>query len=448
MIELELNGTAPSSIFDVQGAHTVVTNPTDARLVDAAAKVYALDNARRLNVETFPNLPSKPSYAPPSTIPNIQHLVKSYGITIRYDVIKKKLLITMPGHSGSPENFDSVALTQILSLVTLNDMQVGPIGGVIEAIGDRQPYNPVTDWVKGVPWDGTDRLPALYATLTERNDYPAELKTALMRRWFLSAIAAAFKPSGFHCRGVLTLQGPQGIGKTRWVNSLVSDPALAKKVIKLDHLLDPGDKDSRLSAITHWIVEIGELDGSLRKADIGRLKGFLTADQDKVRRPYGRTDSEYPRKTVFCATVNDWNFLVDPTGNNRWWTIPVLHIDFQHGIDMQQVWAQLAVMYEAGEQWWLTPDEERMLDEQNKKHNAVSALRERILEVLDLDTLKAGEGKPMTCIRFLKHLGIDHPTNPQCKECGSILREYLGEPKKHSDGMKWRIPFRPGEMDL
>ena len=31
-------------------------------------------------------------------------------------------------------------------------------------------------------------------------------------------------PRGFKARGVLTFQGPQGIGKTSWVMALVSDP--------------------------------------------------------------------------------------------------------------------------------------------------------------------------------------------------------------------------------
>ena len=46
------------------------------------------------------------------------------------------------------------------------------------------------------------------------------------------------------------------------------------------------------------------------------------------------------------------------TGNTRFWTIPVTRINFEHGIDMQAVFAQIAVAYDAGEQWWLTQAEE------------------------------------------------------------------------------------------
>ncbi|MEO6747928.1 MAG: VapE domain-containing protein, partial [Caldimonas sp.] len=163
--------------------------------------------------------------------------------------------------------------------------------------------NPVADWIRSKPWDKHDRLEDVYATLVHWEDYPAALKKTLMHRWLLSATAAALQPIGFRTRGVLTLQGPQSIGKTAWTKSLVSDLALSHQVVKLDHHMDPHNKDSLLTAITHWIVEIGELDSSFKK-DVAKFKGFLTQEQDKVRRPYAKVDSEYARRTVFCATVN------------------------------------------------------------------------------------------------------------------------------------------------
>ena len=68
---------------------------------------------------------------------------------------------------------------------------------------------------------------------------------------------------------------------------------------------------------------------------------------------------------MFAATVNDDRFLVDATGNSRWWTIAVRLIRYDHDIDLQQLYAQLAAELEGGEQWWLTPKEERQLAEYN-----------------------------------------------------------------------------------
>lgn len=403
------------------------------------SKVNTLDSAQCLDPASFPNKPTQGSYQVPATIPNTQHLLESYRITPRYNTISKKLMITIPGHSGMPDNADNSALAQIISLATLNNMQIGQLKNYIAVIADRNPYNPIADWINSKPCDGKDRIKAICDTLVQHPDFPEELKIILVKKWLLSAVAAVLKPNGFKSRGVLTIQGPQSIGKTAWVNALVPDEALQEIAILLDHHLDAGNKDSIITAICHWIVEIGELDSSFKK-DIARLKGFLTNDCDKVRRPYGMVDSEYPRRTVFCATVNDNNFLVDPTGNTRWWTIPVIKIDYEHNIDMQQVFAQLAVDFRADEQWWLTQEEEKLLEKHNANHRQVSVIREKILDYIDLNYIDAPNLSAMTAIELLIAIGIENPTNPKCKECGGILRELLGDPKRIKGRDRWRIP--------
>lgn len=390
---------------------------------------------------SFPHGPQGFMKVLPTTIENVAHMLRHHEITIRYDVIKKKLRITIPGHTGTTDNADNTAITLIISLVTLNGMATGQVPSIVEAIADRHLYNPVAEWIQSKPWDGVDRLPALFDTLQEREGFSAQLKRILVYKWLLSAVAAAVIPRGFKARGVLTFQGPQGIGKTSWVMSLVSDALLREMVIKVDHLLDPHNKDSILGAITHWIVEIGELDSSFKK-DVARLKGVLTSDSDKVRRPYAKTESEYQRRTVFCATVNEENFLVDSTGNTRFWTLPLMSINYAHGIDMQQVFAQLALDVAAGAQWWLTSDEEALLEAHNSQHRSVSLIRERLLEILDTD--RAGEsGLPaMGTIDLLGLMRVNHPTNGDAKELTAVLRELLGPSRKVQGRQKWRVPLR------
>ncbi|MGN6497837.1 MAG: VapE domain-containing protein, partial [Tsuneonella sp.] len=300
----------------------------------------------------------------------------------------------------------------------------------------------VAEWITRKSWDGQDRLPSICGTLVTAEDFPSELKRTLIRKWLLSGVAAALLPDGFHARGVLTLQGPQGIGKTSWCRSLIPDPQLREVALKLDHHLDGGNKDSILGAITHWIVEIGELDSSFRR-DRARLKGFLTNDHDTIRRPYARKESEYPRRTIFLATVNQSDFLDDHTGNSRWWTLPVLEIDFHHDVDMQQVFAQLACDFEAGEQWWLTPEEERQLSLTNAKHRSFSLIEDRLSDVVHWDAPNDWPRHPYTASELLEKAGIEHPTNPQAKECAAILRESFGEPKRIQGKTKWRVPLRP-----
>lgn len=404
-----------------------------------------LDSAQRLDPLSFPDKPKNESSRVLATVPNVKHMLNSYGITVRYNTIKKKLMISIPGFSGVPDNVDNVSLTHIISLATLNSMQHGQIPAYVEAIADQSSYNPVTEWIESKPWDGKNRLQEFFETLTHHSDFPKELKEILLKKWLLSTVAAVLKPGAFKARGVLTLQGPQSIGKTSWVNALVSDLSLRENVILLDHHLDAGNKDSIITAVSHWIVEIGELDSSFKK-DISRLKGFLTKDYDKIRRPYSKANSEYPRRTVFCATVNDHNFLVDSTGNTRWWTIPVIDVNYKHNIDMQQVFAQLVVDFNNDMQWWLTPDEEKLLEEHNADHRETSMIREKILEFVDLDRMSVPNQPAMKAIDVLVAIGIDRPSNSQCKECAAILRELLGDPKRIRGENKWRIPKREKEL--
>lgn len=400
-----------------------------------------LDNIKRLEPFSFPHQSPNANSKLPGTLPNVRHLLNAYNIIVRYNTITKKLDIIIPNYTGSPDNSDSIKLTIVCSLAAANNMSISSIPSLLEAIGDRNLYNPVADWINSQPWDGVDRLEAMYNTLVHREDFPEALKKILMRCWFISLVAAALTPSGFHARGVLTLQGPQSIGKTSWIRALINDALLAANVIKLDHHLDAGNKDSLITAITHWIVEIGELDSSFKK-DIARLKGFLTSGSDKLRRPYGRSNAEYQRRTVFCATVNDENFLVDTTGNSRFWTIAVTSIDYQHNIDMQQLFAQVATYYHAGEAWWLTKSQEEMLELQNKSHRTVSSIHERILSILDLERIGETGLPARTASAILFQIDIRSPSQAQFKECHAVLRELLGPPKKINGNMCFRVPLK------
>lgn len=426
--------------------HVHPPRPVPALLVPKASTQPAeleciTDHAKPISPEQFPNGPQGWNKVLPATMANLTFLLREYGIKVFYDCIKKKLRIVIPGQAGNTDNADNSAITTIISLVTLNGMAIGQVPALVEAIGDRNIYNPVADWIQSKPWDGVDRLHALYDTLVAREGFPEQLKQTLIYKWLLSATAAAVMPRGFKARGVLTFQGPQGLGKTSWIMSLVDDPALRESLIKVDHHLDPHNKDSILGAITHWIVEIGELDSSFKK-DVARLKGVLTSDADKVRRPYAKTESEYQRRTVFCATVNEENFLVDHTGNTRWWTLPLVSINFQHGIDMQQVFAQLALDVEANAQWWLTKAEEVALEEHNSDHRSVSLMRERLMEFIDLSRIGHPDNTNMGTVELLSKLGYKYPTNGDTKELTSLLKELLGPSKKINGTQKWRMPWR------
>ncbi|WFL76149.1 VapE family protein [Altererythrobacter arenosus] len=387
---------------------------------------------QRISREAFPHQPPEGATKLPATKQNVEQLLKQCKVNVSYDVIKKRQSFTRNG--------EALKFSDLIGLANLNSLNSPWFGDFIQEIAESNPLNPVRDWIESKPWDGTDRLCALYETVTCDEEFHNGLKCLLINHWLRSAVAAA-AVDDFRSRGVLTFQGPQGCGKTSWIARLVPS-GLTGDFVKLDHHLDPHNKDSVFIAVSHWITEIGELDSSFKK-DVARLKGHITNSCDKLRLPYAKSPIEMKRKTVYAASVNDPHFLIDQTGNNRFWTIPVVKLDYRHEIDMQQVFAQLLVEVNNGAEWWLSPAQEKLLEDHNKRFQAVSVIEERLLDALEREK---GAPRYMTAMQVLQAIGFNSPTNPQCRECGAILRQRYGPPKRVDGRTRWQVPLKTTEQ--
>lgn len=372
---------------------------------------------------------------PLGTLPNLQRLMDEYGFTVRYDVIRKSLLVTYPGQQGTADNQENKALDVLTSLAVLNRLPTQNIQSFMQTIGDNHPFNPVTSWITSKPWDSRSRWPDLVATVQTRPGYDRELFAVLLRRWLIAAVGAAATPRGFASHGVLTFQGPQSSGKTSWVKRLVP-PELAGLVMT-GKLIDPANRDSVEQAIGHWIVELGELDATFRKADIARLKSFVTLDVDELRRAYARKAEKFPRRTVFFASVNEREFLVDDTGNRRWWTVPVTAINYTHTIDMQQMWAEVFTWFQAGERHWLSPAEEAMLNLANEDHQPVSAVEDLVLAKYDM---QSPIRRALSVTEVLLEIGYREPGRNLLVDAARVLAKVFGESKKSNGRRVFKVP--------
>ena len=373
-----------------------------------------------------------------NTMENTQRLLEAYGITVFYDVIRKKASLRLPGLEVCPDQADNAALTWVTSLAALNDLNGEKAAEYAVTTAFQRPRNTVADWIKSKPWDGKDRIAELCNTLTVRPGFPQSLRDLVVRRWLISAVAAAMKPAGFYSKGVLVLQGPQSIGKTPWVANLLPDTFA--DYVHLGMHLDPSNRDSVKTAVSHWIVELGEVDSTMNRADVAMLKAFISQRTDKVRLPYARVDSEFPRRTVFFASVNPEEFLRDDTGNVRWWTVPVTAVDYEHRIDLQQLWAQVAAAYEEGERWWLVREEEAQLEACNAGHVVRSAIHDMLSSMMDFDAPKT-EWKRLSASGVLHLLKVKTPTNAQSKDAGAALRALVGASCGKTNGSPcWWVP--------
>lgn len=366
-------------------------------------------------------------------IENLAEICRRIGVTIRYNMIAKEEEILIPGQSFSIDNMGNATLAWLRSECSLFNFPVDAIDGMVTYLADCNQYNPVAEWIGSKPWDGVSRVQSFYDTVAGEYDHVERkrlFKETLLKRWMVSAVAAAFSPNGISAAGVLTFQGAQYLGKTKWFKQLVPSDL---GVLKDGMILRPDDKDSVKQCVSFWLVELGELDATFRKADIAALKSFLTNDSDVLRRAYARKESKFARRTVFFASVNPKEFLHDPTGNRRYWTIEAKHLDHSHNIDMQQVWAEFYQIWRDGESYYLTNDEVNELNEHNESFTAVDPIEDRILTRLSWDS-EPIEWRWATATDILMDIGFDRPTRSDATSCAAFIRKHNGNQGRRSHG--------------
>jgi len=307
---------------------------------------------------------------------NTAALCEHYGISVRYNLMSHELELTIPGYSPHRERSANATIDWLENRAAEHGLSRFPIVKHLNEMA--QEYHPVLDWVRSRPWDGADRIAALLASVELQRGADTELCGLLMVRWLLGA-AAAILPDfdgRFAAQGVLVYQGEQGRHKTRWLRSLAP---VGSPWILTGRMLDPRDRDSVQAATSVWLTELGEVDATFRRSDIAALKAFVTQESDTFRAAYAKREERRTRRTVFFASVNHSDYLVDTTGNRRWWTVPIERCHADHGIDTQQLWAQLVELALAPDaRWWLDDGELERLAEANSYHEPDDALASEV----------------------------------------------------------------------
>lgn len=390
---------------------------------------------------------------PLATPENLYWMLQQYGVKVRYNKISKDVIVAVPGQDFSVDNQGNASLALIKGLCARNELPAADVDSQVKLISDQHRFNPVVDWIDSKPWDqATDPIGELFKTITVAPGTNPELALTLLTKWLVGAAALAGNEGNIWSKSVLVFAGEQNLGKTSWFRALIPGSS-GLEYCRADGLhLDPADKDSMTTVLGHWLVELGELDATFRKSDIARLKAFITRKTDKLRRPYDRKDSEYPRRTALFASVNETNFLQDATGNTRWWTIEVVDLNHEHQVDMQQVWAQAMHLHRQGFKHYLDDGEEAKLNGNNTRYEQIDPLEEMIMGAFECNVTYDGNGQPhydydytrgsdMTATQVLIAAGIEKPTRSQTTVASTFLRKMTGEKaRRTSKGNVYRMP--------
>lgn len=239
---------------------------------------------------------------------------------------------------------------------------------LLKTTASERSYNPVQEFIRKEMWDGMPRIETAIIDYLGAEDTP--LVREQTKLWFVAAVDRAFEP-GCKFDNVLTLPGPQGIGKStffktigdRWFNDSFSFAS--------------GDEEKVETITNGWIIEISELNGMKRANDAEAAKAFLSRRSDSMRPAYGRKVVEFLRHNVFAATTNETNFLQGDNGNRRWWIITVNgngHVSswlpkLQSVVN--QLWAEAYTYYDKGTNLYLSPELEAEANAVQLNHSSI-----------------------------------------------------------------------------
>lgn len=316
----------------------------------------------------------------------------------------------------------------------------------------RHAYNPLTDYLKSLSWDGVPRLDRILVDyMTTRREGPegADLTPLLQtfgRKWAISAVARAFRP-GCQVDHILVLEGPEGYKKTSFFRAL-GGPFFAATSVKM------GDKDSKMAASSAWIIELAEMAG-LRKSDNADLKAFITTTEDFYRRPYEPIYETCPRTSVFVGTVNPNDFVLPSADENRryWCVVVEAPVDTRRlEADRDQIWAEAVAAYVTGHGadgtendhlWWLSPNEEAMARKLAGEKTSPSAFKERIWKWWQRMPVESRPNE-LTAEDVIDKLMLQHNDDPRklhalTTEIGLALRQIGFESKRDYRGKPARV---------
>lgn len=262
-----------------------------------------------------------------------------------------------------PEAVGTAEAAMWLSDVYEIDGTEGSIKSAIHATASGRVHNPVTEYLDSVRGKADGSIARLLPEVLGITD-GTDLHRAMLGRWLISCVARARHP-GVKADAMLVLVGKQGRKKSTFFATLAGDWFG-------DSELEIGSKEAPIVFSRFWIQELAELDGITSAREVTVIKRFASIKKDTYRAPYARAAAEHPRRTAFCGSVNEGQFLTDSTGNRRFfcltvpdgWTIPIALLASLR----DAVWAEAQDLYEEGERWWFEPHEDEVREEDAQQY--------------------------------------------------------------------------------
>lgn len=238
-------------------------------------------------------------------------------------------------------------------------------------------FNPFLHYLNELPkWNGErDYILELTETVTTTD---RKLWQFCFRKWFVALVASLLHdPIVNHT--VLVFSGKQGIGKTTFILNLIP-PEL--RYYSFSGSINPANKDTLIQMAESMLINLDELE-NLNRSELGALKELITKSSIRLRRPYGYTTENLPRRASFAGSINGKEFLRDCTGNRRFLCFEVDTINYQHNIPLDSLYAQAVHLVNNGFPFYFNSEEIERVNKSNDQFRSMSVEEELLLTYFD-----------------------------------------------------------------
>ena len=281
-------------------------------------------------------------------------------------------------------------------------------------VAHEHPYDPVALYLEHVAATVT---PAIIDNLATAYLRPEDgtfgagptIYDHMIRCTLIGAVRRALEPGCKHDTACV-LMGEQGARKSSFWSAL-GGPFFS------DALGDISSKDDLMVLHRSWVMEWAELDHIMGRKHAGQVKAFLSQATDLFRVPYGKATESFPRRGIIVGSTNrSTGFLVDDTGNRRFWVIPTTRTETDPidtptlMAERDAIWSAAVHAYRAGEANYLPPDLATIVSRENEAYQIESPWLPAVQEWL----AKLVTGEAITTERILSQ-AIAKPTERQTR---------------------------------
>lgn len=302
---------------------------------------------------------------------------------IWFDDFAGKLMVTcpVPWDSGEESREWKDSDDAQLALRLEKEYQItgrDKIETAVKVVSDNNKKNEVKSLLLSLKWDRVERIPTLLHDYlgAERSEYTSDV----MRKALAAAVARAFSDSGVKYDYMVIFKGPQGIGKSTFLEKIGMG-------WYSDSLSTFEGKEAAELIQGVLINEVGEL-SAMSRSETEAVKQFLSKTHDIYRAAYGRHTQKRVRRGVFFGSTNKDEFLRDVTGNRRFWPVilheekPTKSVFKDLDKEVPLIWAEAVYYYMLGETLYLEGESAEIAKRLQEDFREVDPWQESIEEYL------------------------------------------------------------------